>query len=69
MSVSMMVYGILVTFVPTATKTSKTRTHTCEHMWKVMNCMDASTVANIFTLALSTGDTKTVDVHFPASSF
>ena len=64
MSVSMMVYGILVTSVPTATKTSETRTHICEHTWKVMNCMDASTVASAFALAHSTGDTKTVVVHF-----
>ena len=61
----MMVYGILATSVPITTKTSKTQTHTCEHMWKVMNYMGASTVASIFALALSTGDTKTVDVHFP----
>ena len=40
------------------------QTHICEHMWKVMNCMDASTVASAFTLAHSTGDTKTVVVHF-----
>ena len=64
MSVSMMVCGILVTSVPTTTKTSETLTHICKHMWKAINCMDANTVASAFALVLSTGDTKTVVVHF-----
>ena len=65
MLVNTMVYGILVTSVLITTKTSETQTHTCEHMWKVMNYMGASIVASVFALVPSTGGTKTVDVHFP----